>query len=260
MVDSIRKAKGEILMLDGGDVMTGSPISEIDFQGSTGGALFEMMNKVGYDAWTIGNHDLDISQDNLRQHTGIVHFPTVSANLTDSSGNLPFNNKEYVILNKGGLRIGVIGLMTPELFSVTNTKNLHGLKVLSPSDVTQKLIDKIKDQVDVTVVLSHEGVDIDSTVATQSKYAQMCDNPRMRAGAVLLLLAALLPAQSTRPKDLAAGKLLVASRKEARKMPIEMKPSLGQTNLPDKPPVNSEEKPADTNVQKEKVRARALLL
>jgi putative transcriptional regulator len=40
----------------------------------------------------------------------------------------------------------------------------------------------------------------------------MCDNPRMRAGAALLFLAALLPAQSTRPKDLAAGKLLVASR------------------------------------------------
>jgi hypothetical protein len=40
----------------------------------------------------------------------------------------------------------------------------------------------------------------------------MCDNPRMRAGAALLLLAALLPAQSTRPKDLGAGKLLVASR------------------------------------------------
>ena len=40
----------------------------------------------------------------------------------------------------------------------------------------------------------------------------MCDNPRMRAGAVLLLFTALLPAQSTRPKDLAAGKLLVASR------------------------------------------------
>jgi len=40
----------------------------------------------------------------------------------------------------------------------------------------------------------------------------MCDNPRMRAGVALFLLAALLPAQSTRPKDLAAGKLLVASR------------------------------------------------
>jgi 2',3'-cyclic-nucleotide 2'-phosphodiesterase (5'-nucleotidase family) len=168
MVDSIKKVKGDVLLLDGGDVMTGSPISEIDYQGSTGGALFEMMNKVGYDAWTIGNHDLDISQDNLRQHTGIVHFPTVSANLTDSSGNFPFNNKEYVILNKNGLRIGIIGLMTPDLYSVTNTKNLHGLKVLSPSEVTQKLIDKIKDQVDVTVVLSHEGVDVDSTVAANT--------------------------------------------------------------------------------------------
>jgi 5'-nucleotidase/UDP-sugar diphosphatase len=165
MVDSIRKAKGDVLILDGGDVMTGSPISEIDYKGSTGGALFEMMNNIGYDAWTIGNHDLDISQDNLRQHTAIAHFTTLSANLTDTLGNFPFNNKEYIIVNKNGLRIGIIGLMTPDLFNVTNTKNLHGLIVHSPVETTQKLIDKIQEQCDLIVVLSHEGVDVDSTVA-----------------------------------------------------------------------------------------------
>src|SRR5205809_254994 len=61
--------------------------------------------------------------------------------------------------------------------------------------------------------------DIDSKVATPEEPAQICDNPRMRTGcrsfcslAAFLLLAAPAVAQSTRPRDVAAGKLLVASR------------------------------------------------
>ncbi len=169
-VDSIRNAKKDapLLLLDGGDVMTGSPISEMDYKGSTGGALFEMLNGIGYDAWTIGNHDLDISQDNLRQHTKIVKFPTLSANLRDSSDNLAFNNQEYVILKKGELRIGVIGLITKDLFSVTNTANLHNIKVLSPIEVTQRIIDKISGETDLILALTHEGVEDDSTLAVST--------------------------------------------------------------------------------------------
>src|SRR5260221_3231572 len=111
MVDSVRKTKGDVLMLDGGDVMTGTPIAEFDYKNATGGALFEMMNLVGYDAWTIGNHDLDISRENLRHLIGILKCPTTSANLTDSAGALPFGNKRSVIIQKNGLRIAVFGMM-----------------------------------------------------------------------------------------------------------------------------------------------------
>src|SRR5262249_13543276 len=76
-VDSLRKPKGATVLLDGGDIMTGTPISDIEYKEASGGALFEMMNMTGYDAWTIGNHDLDISQDNLRKLTAIAKFPTV---------------------------------------------------------------------------------------------------------------------------------------------------------------------------------------
>jgi 2',3'-cyclic-nucleotide 2'-phosphodiesterase (5'-nucleotidase family) len=171
MIDSIRTAKkgsDVMLLLDGGDVMTGTPISEFDYNGSAGGALFEMMNKIGYDAWTPGNHDFDISQENLHQHTQMVKFPTVNANIVDSTGNLIFEDKEYVILKKGNLRIGVIGLMTRELFNVTNTKNLQGLKVLQPVDITQKIIDKITPMTDLIVALTHEGVDDDSLLAVST--------------------------------------------------------------------------------------------
>ena len=168
MVDSIRSAKGAVLLLDAGDVMTGTPISEIEYKGATGGALFEMMNLTRYDAWTIGNHDLDISQDNLRKLIGIQKCPTVSANLTDTAGAFPFHNREYVIIERGGLRIGIIGLMSRDLFHLTNTKNLTGLKVLSPPEVTQRIIDKIRAETDLIVALSHEGVDDDSILAAST--------------------------------------------------------------------------------------------
>ncbi len=168
MVDSIRKAKGPLLLLDGGDIMTGNPISELEYGGATGGALFEMMNMTGYDVWTIGNHDLDVSQDNLRKLIAIQRFPTVSANLTDTLGNLPFGNKEYVILERNGLRVGIIGLMSRDLFQLTNTNNLKGLKVLTPPEVTQRIIDSISGKTDLLVALTHEGTDEDSILAVST--------------------------------------------------------------------------------------------
>jgi 5'-nucleotidase / UDP-sugar diphosphatase len=167
-VDSIRRAKGPLLLLDAGDLMTGTPVSELEYKGVTGGALSEMMNVTGYDLWTIGNHDLDISQDNLRQLISLQKFPTVSANLTDTIGGFPFGNKEYVILEKNGLRIGIIGLMAHDLFQLTNTNNLKGLKVLPPPEVTQRIIDKITGQTDLIIALTHEGVDEDSILAVST--------------------------------------------------------------------------------------------
>jgi len=168
MVDSLQKAKPVTFLLDGGDVMTGNPISDIEYKGALGGGLFEMMNAVGYDVWTIGNHDLDISQANLRKLTDIARFPTVCANLTDTLGAFPLNNKPYVILKKDGLSVGVVGLMSKDLFLLTNTNNLKGLNVLSPSGTAQKMIDRIGKDVDVTVALTHEGADEDSILAVST--------------------------------------------------------------------------------------------
>jgi 5'-nucleotidase / UDP-sugar diphosphatase len=167
MIDSIRKAKGEVLVLDGGDVMTGNPIAEIKYKEAFGGGLFEMMNSIGYDVWTFGNHDLDISQENLKKLTMIAKFPTLSANVVDSACKFPLNNKEYVILTKNGLKIGIVGLMLEGLFRETNTNNLIGLKVLPVAEKLQAVIDKIDPQTDVIIALTHEGVQEDSMLATQ---------------------------------------------------------------------------------------------
>jgi 5'-nucleotidase/UDP-sugar diphosphatase len=165
VVDSIRGLGSPTLLLDAGDVMTGNPISEFIYDSAYGGALFAMMNRLHYDVWEPGNHDLDISQDNLRRLTTIAHFPTVSANLVDDRGRYPLNNKPYVVLERGGIRIGVIGLMSEDLYGLVNQQNLTGLRVLPAAETAQKWIDKIRPDVDLVVLLTHEGADEDSILA-----------------------------------------------------------------------------------------------
>lgn len=165
IADSLRKAKPDNLFLDAGDVMTGTPISDMVHRGAYGGGLFEMMNLLEYDAWTFGNHDLDISQSNLIALTRIAKFPTLSSNMVDTAGRFPLNNIRYLILDRGGLRVGIIGIMTKELFSLTNTNNLKGLRVLPPIATIQPIIDELDPKTDLIIALTHQGVDEDSILA-----------------------------------------------------------------------------------------------
>jgi len=168
-IDSVRKTKTNVLTLDAGDDMTGNPISEILEKNAYGGGFIEMLNHMGYEAWTPGNHDLDISQENLRNLIAIAKHPAVNANAVDSAGNHVLNTKPYIILNKDGIRVGLIGLITEELFHVTNTNNLKGLKLLPVIETTQKIIDEIDDQTDLIVAVTHKGVDEDSVLAMNTK-------------------------------------------------------------------------------------------
>lgn len=165
VVDSIRSCGYPTLLLDAGDVMTGTPISERSFHGALGGALFAMMDSLRYDAWCPGNHDLDISQANLIKLTHLAAFPTLSCNLTDQQGGYPLNNAPYVVLEKGGLKIGIVGVMSQELPDLVLQTNLQNLLVLSPAETAQRFIDTLRDKVDLVVLLTHEGADKDAILA-----------------------------------------------------------------------------------------------
>jgi 5'-nucleotidase/UDP-sugar diphosphatase len=167
VADSIRKSGGPVLMLDAGDVMTGNPITERIYQNASGGALFAMMNMIGYDAWCPGNHDFDISQANLRALAAIAKFPAVCANVVDDRNGYPVGNRPWVVIERGGLRIGVIGLMSQELYSLVNQNNLTGIRVLPPAETLQRFIRELDPQTDLLIALTHEGVEEDSLLATE---------------------------------------------------------------------------------------------
>jgi 5'-nucleotidase len=164
-IDSIRKGRKDVLVLDAGDVMTGNPITERVYRNAQGGALFDMMNMIGYDAWCPGNHDLDISQQNLAGLMKVAGFPTVSANLVDNAGKPLLSNRPYTIIERGGLKIGIIGIISPELYNLVLQTNLVGARVLSPAETAQKYADELGPQTDLVIALTHQGVDYDSALA-----------------------------------------------------------------------------------------------
>jgi 5'-nucleotidase/UDP-sugar diphosphatase len=169
VVDSLRRVKSSTLLLDAGDVMTGNPITEYTYGGAEGGALFEMMNRIGYELWTPGNHDFDISSANLRKLTKIANFPTISANILDTLNQFPVNNKEYIIITKNGLRIGIIGLMSDDFYNLVNQNSSAGIKILPTIETMKRFAALLNPQTDLLIALTHQGVDEDSILAMNVK-------------------------------------------------------------------------------------------
>ena len=97
----------DCILLNAGDVAQGTPVSTI-FHGLP---VFEIVNLLGIDAATLGNHDFDYGWPQTRKFIATANYPIVSANVVGPKGHL-FTKEPYVILNVNGLRVAVIGAMT----------------------------------------------------------------------------------------------------------------------------------------------------
>lgn len=159
------------LLLDAGDVMTGTPLSKIMVDGAFGGGFIKMMNLVGYDAGTIGNHEFDEGQANLHKLIALADHDVLCANLYD--GDSLFAPKAYEIYNVGSVRVGVIGMILEGLAEVTSKKNLAGLRIDDIEQTAQKIIDQIDDRTDLIVLLTHQGVDEDVALADKLRSADV---------------------------------------------------------------------------------------
>src|ERR1039457_6846014 len=110
----------DCILLNAGDVAQGSPVSTI-FHGLP---VFEVVNLLGYDVGTLGNHDFDYGWMQARKFIQIANYPIVSSNVVGAEREL-FTPKPYVILNVNGLRVAVIGAMTDELKTLTTPKSME---------------------------------------------------------------------------------------------------------------------------------------
>jgi 2',3'-cyclic-nucleotide 2'-phosphodiesterase (5'-nucleotidase family) len=158
-----REKNQPVLLLDAGDIMTGTPIAKISREGVLGGGFMDMMNLIGYNAMSIGNHEFDEGQENLKKLIDLAHFDVLSANLYKNEVLL--TQKPYAVYTVGSVRVGVIGLTLKRLFDETAKKNLDGIIVSDPAIAAQKYIDEIDHQTDLIILLTHEGVDEDLDLA-----------------------------------------------------------------------------------------------
>lgn len=149
------------LLLSAGDMFQGVPISNV-FRGKP---VLEMMNTLRFDAMALGNHEFDWGLDTLTEMASGGGFPFLAANIRSGEKTIPWL-EPFAIVERKGLRIGIIGVTTVETPVATKPSNVAGLQFLEPTLVIPELIRKIRaDGADIVVVLSHLGLDADKSLA-----------------------------------------------------------------------------------------------
>jgi len=135
------------LTLDAGDIFTGTFISD-EFKGEP---TIQAMNKIGYTAGTIGNHEFDYSQAVLKSRLREAKFPLLSANLTTPISEI----KKYKIVNVKGIRFGIIGLTTEEVVTTTHPRNLGGVTAQDVVKAVAQVLPEVRKKSDFIILTTH---------------------------------------------------------------------------------------------------------
>lgn len=156
MIDQMRKEDKDLLLLDSGDFSQGSPYYTM-FKGDV---ETELMNIMGYDAATIGNHEFDFGLENMARIFRKAKFPIVCANYDFTDTVVEGLVKPYVIIKRKGVRIGIFGL-SPKLDGLVMASTCAGVRYSDPIKTANAVADKLKNEekCDVVICLSHLGWD-----------------------------------------------------------------------------------------------------
>ncbi len=160
----------QVIILDAGDTIHGTNFATL----SQGQSVIRLLNELGIDAMTLGNHDFNYGQEALNAAIAEAQFPVLVANLFNEDQTAPF--KGSTILTVNGFKIGVIGLATPETKVKSSPKNTQGLIFAEPAAVAAKEVAALKEKgVDAIIVLSHLGMDEESEDTSYSVIDQVAD-------------------------------------------------------------------------------------
>lgn len=154
MLKDERQKNPDLLLFDSGDFSQGSAYYTM-FKGDVEVGL---MNMMGYDAATIGNHEFDFGLDNMARLFRMATFPIVCTNYDFTGTPCEGLVKPYVILKRNGVKIGVFAL-APKMEGLVSAKNCVGVKYLDPGQVALETATMLKKQLkcDVVVCISHLG-------------------------------------------------------------------------------------------------------
>ena len=153
----------DLLYFDSGDFSQGSSYYTL-FKGDVEVGL---MNQMGIDAATIGNHEFDYGLDNMARLFKMANFPIVCANYDFTGTVLEGIVKPYIILKRNGVKIGVFGL-APQLDGLVEKHNCEGITYLDPVAKALEVATLLKEKkkCDIVICVSHLGwkTDLDDDV------------------------------------------------------------------------------------------------
>jgi len=166
LIDRIRgdvaRSGGHTLLLDGGDVNTGVPESDLqdavpDFKG---------MDLIRYDAMAVGNHEFDKPLAVLRSQRAMVQFPMLAANIYEG-GKRMF--EPYKVFNIDGLRVGVMGLTTEDTRKMVSPENIKGIEFRNVIAEARQVVPELRRKADIVIAATHMGHYENGNHGTQSE-------------------------------------------------------------------------------------------
>ena len=157
MIKEQRQQHPNLLLFDSGDFSQGSGYYTL-FKGEV---EIGLMNEMGYDAATIGNHEFDFGMENMARIFRMAKFPIVCSNYDCTGTVLEDLVKPYVTLKREGVKIGIFAL-APPMKGLVFDGNCEGITYLDPAETAQKYIDILRKQekCDLVICISHLGWEV----------------------------------------------------------------------------------------------------
>jgi len=164
VVEAIRESSDHpVLLLDSGDTLQGSPLEQFaHVEWGEPSPTIEAMNRIGYRAMAVGNHEFNFGLDLLRAAESQAEFPFLSANTIDEHTGKPAF-PPYLVIEAGPVRVGILGLITPNVPGWEQPANYRGLRFEPMDESARRWVPVLRDQeaCDLVVVLAHTGFEAD---------------------------------------------------------------------------------------------------
>ena len=154
--DSARvRFDGPTVLLSGGDMLQGTALSNL----SWGRAAIDLNNRKGVDAAALGNHEFDWGIDTLRARVAESEFPWLGANVFDeATGDHPAWIRPWTILEREGVRVGVVGIALAETPRIVMAGRTEGLRFEDEAPAIDRAVREVRAEgVDFVVVTAHVG-------------------------------------------------------------------------------------------------------
>lgn len=173
-IDTVRNEVSDILIFECGDMFQGTPY----FNMYKGKLEIELMNKMGIDAVTLGNHEFDNGLEELTQRVKEAQFDFLNANYDFKGHELASLVKPYKIYERGGIKIGVLGLGV-ELEGLVSYSNYGATIYNDPIERANEIAAILHDEgCELIIAITHLGYEMrtlpdDITLARNSKHIDL---------------------------------------------------------------------------------------
>ena len=167
-VEQERKGDAPVFLFDAGDFSQGTPYYNL-FEGYP---EISFMNRMGYDAATLGNHEFDEGTQHLAERLKTAQFPVVCCNYTIDNPDLAAQIKPYTIIERNGIKMGVFGVVL-QLDGLLATEHIMDtIHYIDAVEASREVVKELKKQnCDMIVCLSHLGFGPDDVAPDRP----MCD-------------------------------------------------------------------------------------